>query len=141
MLNNPKPNIKLKLTSLWTALMFLYVYADFFDEKTPASIESFGNLQTPIGPLTPELLLIFSVILIIPSCMIFLSVFLSPRINKWLNIVIALLWSIMSFALLIDTIGSDWYKFYALYQIVEIFILFMIVWQALTWPKVESNTR
>ena len=134
MLENLKIDIKIKLASLWTTLMFLYIYADFFDGMTPSSIENFGNLQTPVGPLTPWLLVIFSIILIIPSSMIFLSVFLKPKINKWINIVIAVLWSIMSIILLIDTIDSEWYKFYALYQIVEIFILSMIVWQAWKWP-------
>ena len=135
MLVNSKIDVKIKLAVLWTALMFYYVYADFFDSMTPSSIENFGSLQTPVGPLTPLLLVIFSVILIIPSSMIFLSVFLKPKINKWLNIVSAVLWSRRAWRLFIDTMNSEWYKFYALYQVVEIIILGMIFWQALKWPK------
>jgi hypothetical protein len=65
MLINSKIDIKVKLALLWASIMFLYIYADFFDAMTPASIEMSNNLQTPVGPLTPGLLMIFSVILII----------------------------------------------------------------------------
>lgn len=135
MLEHKKMDVRIKLASLWTALMFFYIYADFFGEMTPSAIESFDSLETPVGPLTPMLLLSFAIILIIPSCMIFLSIFLKPIINRLLNIIIAILWSIMSIVLLMDTIGSEWYRFYALFQVVEIIVLAMIVWQAWRWPK------
>ncbi len=141
MLKNSKVDVKIKLAALWATLMFFYTYADFFDGMTPSSIENFGSMQTPVGPLTPGLLVIFSILLIIPSAMIFLSVFLKPILNKWINVVIAALWSMMSIGLLVDTIGSEWYRFYALYQIVEIGVLLMIVWQALQWPKGLANSK
>jgi len=134
-----KINVKLKLAALWTSLMCLYIYADFFDGMTPASIERSQNLETPVGPLTPTLLLIFSLILIVPSCMIFLSVFLKPKLSKWLNIIVATLWCSMSVMLLIDTIGSDWYRFYAIYQAIEIILFAMIVWQAWKWPRASGT--
>lgn len=135
-LQDVKVNVKVKLALLWTTLMFLYVYADFFEKMTPSSVASFGSMETPVGPLTPLLLVIFSIILIIPSLMIFLSFFLKPKINKWVNIVVAVLWSLMSILLLLGSIGSEWYSFYALYQVAEIFVLSMIIWNAWKWPKV-----
>ena len=62
-----KINVKLKVALLWTSLMFLYVYADYFDMKSPGVIEKMIKLETPLGPLTPNLLVGFSIILIIPS--------------------------------------------------------------------------
>ncbi|MGK0387259.1 MAG: hypothetical protein ACI849_001883 [Patiriisocius sp.] len=138
MLENKPVAVKIKLAALWASIMSLYIYADFFDGMTPRSIEMSQNLETPVGPLTPNLLLIFSLILIIPSCMMFLSVFLKPIINKWINIIVASLWSIMSFISLINTISSEWYQFYALFQASEIVIFGMIVWQAWIWPKVKE---
>ena len=134
-----KIDTKIKLAALWTSLLFLYVYADFFDQQTPSSIESFGDLTTPIGPLTPNLLLIFSLILIVPSLMICLSIFMKPKVNKWVNIVIAIIWSFMSIVLLVDTIGSDWYRFYALYQAIEIVVLASIIYTAWKWPRESSR--
>ena len=132
---NSKIDTKLKLAILWTTLMFLYVYADFFDGMTPSSIEMSKNLETPIGPLTPLLLILFSIILIVPTLMIILSIFLRPRINRVVNIIIATLWASMSVVLFFDTINSEWHLFYALFQFIELTIFIIIIWQAYKWPK------
>lgn len=135
MFENTKVDIKVKLASLWTAFIFLYVYADYFDGMTPSSQEMSNNFETPVGPLTPELLLLFSVIIIIPTLMIFLSIFLKPKINRIVNITVAVLWSSMSIMLFINTINSEWHKFYALFQFIELIVLAIIIWQAYKWPK------
>ena len=132
---NSKIDTKLKLAILWTTLMFLYVYADFFDGMTPSSIEMSKNLETPIGPLTPLLLILFSIILIVPTLMIILSIFLRPRINRVVNIIIATLWASMSVVLFFDTFNSEWHLFYALFQFIELTIFIIIIWQAYKWPK------
>ena len=136
-LTNYNVNIKIKLAALWTALMFLYIYADFFELMTPKKLEKMIDLQTPIGPTSPEILVIFSVILIIPSLMIFLSVFLKAQINKWLNICIAALYASMSILIVVSTLGSEWHTFYILFNLIEVFVFAMIIYQAWNWPKVE----
>lgn len=131
-----KINVKLKLALLWTSLMFLYIYADFFHLMIPGKIESLMNQRSSIGEITPMTLLIFSLILLVPAAMIFLSIFLRPIINKWLNIVVAIIWSSMSFIIIVWDAGDigGWYTFYFLYQVVEVIILGMIVWSAWKWP-------
>ncbi|MEJ2583547.1 MAG: DUF6326 family protein [Robiginitalea sp.] len=115
-LRNYEINIKLKLASLWTALMFLYIYADYF------------RLM---------LLMLFSVILIIPALMIFLSVFLKPPINKWLNILTAFLYAGISILIIFSGIGDEWQAFFVLFNIVELLVLVMILSQAWKWPRGE----
>jgi hypothetical protein len=136
-LTNFNVNIKIKLAALWTSLMFLYVYADFFQLMTPKKLEKMIDLKTPMGPTSPEILVIFSVILIIPSLMIFLSVFLRTKINKWLNICIASLYASMSILIIISTLGSEWHTFYILFNLIEVFVFAMIIFQAWNWPKAE----
>jgi hypothetical protein len=135
-LTNYNVNIKIKLAALWTALMFLYIYADFFQLMTPKKLEKMIDLQTPMGPTSPEILVFFSVILIIPSLMIFLSVFLKTQINKWLNIFIAALYASMSILIIVSTLGSEWHTFYILFNLIEVFVFAMIIYQAWNWPKV-----
>lgn len=134
-------SVKLKLASLWTSLMFLYIYADYFELKTPGKIQNTIDLKTPVGTVTPELLVIFSLLLIVPSIMIFLSVLLKPRINKWLNIVVATLYSTISMLIIAGEIKNfgGWHTFYVLYQFVEIFVMGIIIWQAWKWPVVEND--
>ncbi len=112
MFENAKIDIRVKLASLWTALIFLYVYADYFDGLTSSTQEMVKNLETPLGPLTPELLLLFSVITIVPSSMIFLSIFLKPKINRILNMVI-------------QFFGLQCQSFYLLILLIQIGISFM----------------
>jgi nitrogen fixation/metabolism regulation signal transduction histidine kinase len=130
-------NIKVKLAALWATLMFLYIYADFFQLMTPKKLEKMIDLQTPMGPTSPEILVIFSVILIVPSLMIFLSVFLNSQINKWLNICIAALYASMSILIIVSTLGSEWHTFYILFNLIEVFVFAMIIYQAWKWPKIE----
>ena len=136
-LTNFNVNIKIKLAALWTSLMFLYVYADFFQLMTPKKLEKMIDLKTPMGPTSPEILVVFSVILIIPSLMIFLSVFLRTKINKWLNICIASLYASMSILIIVSTLGSEWHTFYILFNLIEVFVFAMIIFQAWNWPKAE----
>lgn len=136
-LTNYDINIKIKLAALWTSLMFLYIYADFFQLMTPKKLEKMIDLQTPMGPTSPEVLVIFSVILIIPSLMIVLSVFLKTQINKWLNICIAALYASMSILIIVSTLSSEWHTFYILFNLVEVFVFAIIIYQAFNWPKVE----
>jgi len=132
-------NVKIKLAFLWTTLMFLYIYADYFRLMTPGKLEKMMQLQTPMGPTSPGLLVLFSVILIIPALMIFLSVFLKPAINKWLNIVIALLYASISILIVVSGIGDEWQTFFVIFNLVELLVLVIIISQAWKWPRGENS--
>lgn len=138
-LDNYRINTKIKLASLWTSLMFLYLYADYFQLMTPGKLERMMQLQTPMGPTSPGLLVIFSVILIIPALMVFLSVFLPPQINKWLNILVALLYAGISILIIVSSIQAEWHRFYVIFNIVETVVFAIIILQAWNWPEVEKS--
>jgi len=134
-----KINIKIKLASLWTSLMFLYIYADYFRLMTPGKLEKMMELQTPMGPTTPGLLVIFSTILILPAFMIFLSVFLKPQINKWLNLIIAFLYTMISLMIIVSAFGNEWQTFFVLFNLAEIMVLALIISQAWRWPSSQHS--
>ncbi|MDM9629990.1 DUF6326 family protein [Robiginitalea aurantiaca] len=131
-------NIKIKLAFLWASLMFLYIYADYFQLMTPGKLERMIEMQTPMGPTSPGLLVIFSLILIVPALMIFLSVFLTAQINKWLNLVTAFLYASISILIIVSNIGYEWHTFYILFNLVELLIFALIISQAWKWPRGES---
>ncbi|ELR73684.1 hypothetical protein C900_02088 [Fulvivirga imtechensis AK7] len=141
MLTDYKINVKLKLAALWTSLMFLYIYCDYFELKTPGKIESLINLHTPVGEATPKLLVIFSLIMIVPTLMICLSALLRPKLNKWLNIAVATALSCISLLILTGNLTNfdPWYLFYGLYQVVELVVLGIIIYSAWRWPKVAIS--
>lgn len=137
-LTNYSINIKTKLATLWTALMFLYIYADYFHLMTPDKLANMMNLKTPVGPTTPGLLVIFSLILIIPTLMIFLSVLLKPQVNKWLNIVVAAIYAGISILIVITSFGYEWQTFFVLFNVIEILVFTIIIYQAWRWPKNQA---
>lgn len=118
--------------------MFLYIYADYFQLMTPGKLERMIALETPMGPTSPALLVVFSTILIIPALMIFLSVFLKPQINKWLNILMAFLYACISILIVITSFGAEWYTFYVLFNLIELLVFILIIAQAWKWPRTEN---
>ncbi len=136
---NETINIKIKLALLWTSLMFIYIYADYFHLMTPDKIDHMMKLKTPIGPTTPNLLVIFSVILLVPSLMIPVSVLVKSTINKWLNIFVAIIYSTMSILIIVNSLGFEWENFFVLYNFVELILFITIIYQSWKWPK-EINT-
>ena len=141
--NEAKINIRLKLVALWATIMFLYLYADFFELMVPGSLEAMMKQQTPVGETTPGLLVIFGSILIIPALMPFLSAFLKASLARWANMIIGGLWSLMSFALIIGYFNDvgGWYTFYVIFKSVEVIVFFYIVYTAYHWPKVSGDYR
>lgn len=138
-LENYKINVKIKLALLWASLMFLYIYADYFELMTPGRLENMMQLKTPMGPASPDLLVIFSLLLIVPGLMIVFSIFLTPRLSKWANLTTGVIYAAISILIIISSVGSDWHRFYVLYNFVELFVLMTILWQAWHWPgKTES---
>jgi len=128
-------NVKIKLALLWASLMFLYIYADYFELMTPGKLESMMQLKTPMGPTSPKLLVIFALLLIVPALMIALSVLLTPRVNQWSQIIAASFYTVISILIISTSFDSDWHRFYILYNFVELCILVAILWQAWRWPK------
>ena len=66
--------------------------------------------------------------------MIFLSLVLKAKINKILNIVLGSFFTVMMFAIAINSL-TPWYAFYVFLAVVEAVLTFIIVWRALKWPR------
>ena len=117
-------NIKLKLAALWTSVTFLYIYGDYFELYTPGKVEDLASGDHVMN--SPTFLLIASAILVIPSLMIFLSLALKPKLNKWLNIVFGSLFTLMMLLIAFSSLTA-WYSFYVFYAIIESLLTATIV--------------
>lgn len=137
MLENPKVNIKIKLAALWTATTFCYLYGDYFELYTPGKVDSLISGENVLN--SPVILFIASIILAIPPLMIFLSLVLKPEMNRILNIIFGLLFTIMMVLIAIGSL-TPWYTFYVFLAIVESILTAIIVWYAWKWPKKTTLT-
>lgn len=125
-------NIKIKLAALWTATTFCYLYGDYFELYTPDKVESLISGENALN--SPLILFIASIMLTIPPLMIFLSLVLKPVINKSLNIVFGLFFTIMMVLIAVDSL-TPWYTFYVFLAIVEAILTFIIVLKAFKRPR------
>jgi len=126
-----KITVRMKLSALWVAVMFLYGYADILSFFRPGQIEEIiAGMMGPF-PVTQVGLLTATLLMTIPSVMIFLSLTLKPKVNRWTNISLGVLYTIVNIG---NLIGETW-AYYISFGIVEIVLTLLIVWYAWQWPK------
>lgn len=130
-----KINVKMKLSALWVALMLLYIYADIFSLYRPGQLEEMISGRMGPFPVTQGSLLSASVLMIIPAVMVFLSLTLKPKVNRWANISLGVLYTFVNIS---NLIGETW-VFYIFFGIVEIVLTFLIVGYAWKWGNPEDQ--
>ena len=128
-----KMNVKMKLSALWVALMLLYIYCDIFSNFRPGALgEMMAGRMGPF-PVTQGSLLGFSIMMMIPAVMVFLSLALRPRVNRWANIILGVLYTCVNIS---NLVGETW-AYYVLFGVVELVFTLLIVWNASKWPSSE----
>jgi hypothetical protein len=136
-LEDLKVNIKLKLAALWTSLMFCYVYGDFFSLFVPGRIQRLIDGESGAGETTPVMLLLYAVLLALPALMIFFSVTLKARLNRLLNIIMGVFFTLVMILVVLTSL-SEWMIFYTFLGVIEIILTCTIVWQAIKWPTLKQ---
>ena len=128
-------NVKIKLSALWAALMFIYLYVDFFGLFVPGSIEEILEGKVWEFDITQTWAMGALILMTIPSLMVFLSLVMPPKINRRTNIILAAFYIVVAIA---NPIGETW-VFIAFGSAVEIVILSLIIRYAWNWPKQEKE--
>ena len=127
-------DVKIKLAALWTSVMFCYIYADYFGLYVPGALQRMLNgRMEPLGAVTQGVLVGTSIMMAIPSVMIFLAVALPPAVNRPLNIVFGVLYTLI----ILITMWAWW--FYVLFGVIEIVLTGLVVWHAWNWPRVTPE--
>jgi len=128
-LEDIKVNVKLKLASLWTSFMFLYIYVDYFALYMPSKIDDITKGKVFVFDITQEFIFIALVLATIPILMIFLSLILPAKINRLTNIIMAI---ILIPYMLFNLTGEAWLHMYFA-AVVEVFLLCLIIRYAYKW--------
>ena len=123
-----KVNVKLKLAAAWTSLMFLIIYLDYFHLYMPGSIEDILAGRVFVFDITQVALLAGLGTVTIPALMIFLSVALSAKVNRWTNMIVAALY--IPF-ILFNLAGLTWIHmvFGAVIQVVLLLLIIRYAWK------------
>jgi Family of unknown function (DUF6326) len=129
-------HVRLKLFALWSSVMFFYIYGDYFQLWETGQLQQMIAGRMPFAAISQGVLLGMAGAMIVPGLMPFLSLVLPVRLNRWLNIIFAGIYSLI----MIVAFKSGWY-FYILFGVIEIILTLLIVWYAWTWPKDANNPQ
>ncbi len=133
-LENAKIDVKFKISALWVALMFLFIYVDYFALYTPGAIDDILAGVVWQFDITQAWALSAMVLMAIPTLMIFFSLALTARINRWTNIIVGALYMVVVIG---SAIGETW-AYYLLGSALELVLLALIVGYAWSWPKQQA---
>jgi hypothetical protein len=134
-LKDLKLNVKLKLAALWTSFMFLYIYVDYFGFYKPGYIENVIAGKVWQFEITQAFLLAALASVTIPALMIFLSVALPAKVNRWTNIIAAAVYIPFS---IFNLAGEAW-NYMTFGAVVEVVLLLLVLCYAWKWPKQEAS--
>jgi hypothetical protein len=123
-------NVRIKLSALWTSMLFVFAYVDLFSlyrRDFRADIEA-GE----IGGFTIDqtFLVGTTVYIVIPSLMVFVALVLRPRADRIANIALAIVYALT----IVGGAIGEW-GYYILGSAVELALLGGVVYYAWTWPK------
>lgn len=124
-------NVKLKISALWIAVMFCYVYGDYIEIYVPGVIADAMTVKSSIE--TQLEFFAVALLMAIPSVMIFFSLVLKPKINRLLNIILPTVYILLLIAV---NMAGGWI-FYLFLTAIEIAISITTIWYAWKWPTIE----
>ena len=134
-LEDVKIPVKLKLSALWAATLFLYAYGDIFGFFRPDVIESVKAGKIAGFQINQGFLLAVSIYILIPSAMVFLTLVLKPEVNRWANLIV----SVAYFAtIVLSAIGETW-AYYVFLSLAESVLTLLIAWHAWKWPQQQVS--
>ena len=125
--------LKITISALWAARMLTGFLGDVLRFFEPGILEQIMAGDVDGMPLTHGMLFVAAVVMVLPIVMVFLSLILKRRANRWANIALGL------FFITFDLVGLPTYhSAYGIFLIlVGIAFCGLIVWYAWRWPSVE----
>ncbi len=124
-----KNDIKSKLSLLWVFVLFNMAYADIL-----SLMDATSEIRKRMNGIfiSPNELLTGAILMETPIIMIVLSRFLPFKINKWVNIAVAVL---NIFAVVSGGHGA----YYMFFAAVEVLAMLLIIWLSWKWKGEESK--
>ena len=126
-------SVRLKISALWVAMLFLFAYGDIFGSFEPRRNDDIRGGKISGIEITQTFLLAASAYVAIASLMIFLTLVLRPTVGRWANVVLPILYVV---SIVASVIGESWVYFWFL-SIAEGALLLLIIWYAWRWPTLD----
>jgi Family of unknown function (DUF6326) len=132
-------NIRIKLVALWAAVMFFYIYGDYFALYIPGQAGKLVTGDTLLN--SPIKVFAASVLMSFPSLVIILTILSTPALARWVNIIFGIIFTGIMVLIAATSIPlTPEIAAYVFYAIVESCITLLIVWLAWKWPRVTKTS-
>ena len=128
-LEDERIGVRLKISALWIAMLFLFAYGDIFGFYAPGQIQKVMGGEISGIKITQVFLFAISVYIAVASVMVFLSLVLRPNVARWTNIVLSVLYAV---SIAVSAVGESAY--FVFLSVLEIALLLLVVRHAWTWP-------
>lgn len=125
-------DMKVRFSTLWIFAMFNYIYADILTLIDPVTHKEV--MTGTVGPLqiTPGLLLGTAILMETAIAMVLLSRVLKYRANRWANIIVGIIHTVV---VLLSLLTGKPALYYLFFVIIEVVCTSLIVWYAWKWPR------
>ena len=132
-LQDTNVDVKVLLSSLWIAMLFVFAYVDIFGFWRADVINGALAGEVPgAGFEINQLFLVLTTIyILVPSLMVIVSLLAPPRMNRTINIVVSLTYVA---SVVVSMVGETWIYF-ILGSVVEVMLLLAIARVAWAWPR------
>ena len=108
-LDEQTASVRMKIASLWTAFMFLYIYVDYFHLYMPGKVQDILDGKVFTFDISQGFIFTALFLAIIPIMMIFLSVALNARASRMTNLIVAI--ALIPY-MLFNLVGEAWPHMY-----------------------------
>ncbi len=134
-LRDTKIDVKIQLSGLWTAMLFLFAYVDIFGFYRADIIEGAlaGEIPGPGVTINQAFLAAATGYIVVPSLMVVVSLLAPARLNRRLNIGVSIFYAITIAGL---CIGESWI-YYLLGSFFEVVLLLTAARTAWRWPHAD----
>ncbi|MCU0325513.1 MAG: DUF6326 family protein [Spirosomaceae bacterium] len=133
-LEDIKVNLKFKLASIWTSLMFLIIYLDYFHLYMPGSLSDMLSGKVFVFEITQVFLLAALAMVALPALMIFFSLTLPAQLNRWANIVVACI----NIPLILFNLAGEAWVHMVVGAVIQVILLGIIIYISWKWPRITN---
>jgi len=130
---------RLKVSALWTAILFIFAYVDLFSLYRPDFRANIESGKVAAFAINQTFLFFVTLYIVIPSLMIYLTLVMRPSLNRLVNIVVAAFYAVT----IAGGAVGEW-NYYVLGSVIEALLLAVVVhhaWTGLNAPRTSAHNQ
>jgi hypothetical protein len=129
-------DVRIILAALWIAGMLSSLNGDTYRLHDPVALKAL-LANTASIKVTPELLLVMSIIFVVPVFMIVLTLAVKEPVSRWSNRIVGILYALIILAFWVLSLVLRSASYEIVWSTAQLVFALPVVWYAWKWPKQE----